>query len=213
MDMAIAFVRKAKIDAYVMTMYKKKKLRTKILVMEEGGAPIDWNQEFWIPAQIPIISGKMIVRLMDSDDITDETVGSLSFDVKDIIEGKGNGKFVWKNIYGSPMNLSNSAAKRAMNEDPQLASFWKGRILMQIVCEETEKPVAKVEKIADEIVMDAKAFMRDKEYDVIAEVGQGVALPKNKKYSVKIIIGGHVFHTKEAKVQKKNYNRFNERFE
>lgn len=43
MDMGIKFVRAAKIDAYVMTVYKKKKLKTKILVMEEGGAPIDWN--------------------------------------------------------------------------------------------------------------------------------------------------------------------------
>lgn len=50
MDMGIKFVRAAKIDAYVMTMYKKKKLKTKVLVMEEGGSPIDWNQEFWIPA-------------------------------------------------------------------------------------------------------------------------------------------------------------------
>ena len=38
--------------------------------------------------------------------------------------------------------------------------------------------------------MQAQAFMRDKEYDVIAEIGQAVALPKSKKYSVKIIIGG-----------------------
>ena len=181
--------------------------------MVEGGAPIDWKQEFWVPAQIPIISGNMVIKLMDSDDISDETVGSLSFDLKDILEGKLNGKFVWKNVYGSPMNLSNSAAKRAMNDNPELASFWKGRILMQIVCEDTEKPIAKVEKISDEVVMEAKAFMRDKEYDIIAEVGQAVALPKNRKYSVKIIVGGHVLQTKEAKVQKKNYNRFNERFE
>ena len=171
MDMGIKFVRAAKIDAYVMTTYKKKKLKTKTMVMEENGPPIDWNQEFWIPAQIPIISGKIVIKLMDSDDITDETCGSLQFDLKDIIEGKGNGKFVWKNVYGSPMNLSNSAAKRAMNDNPELASFWKGRILMQIVCEETDKPVAKVEKISDEVIMEAKAFMRDKEYEVIAEVG------------------------------------------
>jgi len=65
MDMGIKFVRAAKIDAYVMTTYKKKKLKTKMMVMEENGPPIDWNQEFWIPAQIPIISGKIVIKLMD----------------------------------------------------------------------------------------------------------------------------------------------------
>ena len=200
MDMGIAFVRKAKIDAYLSTNYKKKKLKSKVLVMEEGGEPINFNQEFWIPAQVPIISGRIVLKVMDSDDVFDETVGSLLFDLKDIIEGKHNGKFVWKNVYGSPLNMSNSQAKRDMNENPEMASNWKGRILMQIVCEETEKPIAKVEAIEDELIMEAKAFTRDKEFDVIAEVGQAVALPKNKKYSVKLIVGGKEFQTKEAKV-------------
>ena len=44
---------------------------------------------------------------------------------------------------------------------------------------------------------------------MIAEIGQAVALPANKKYSVKMIVGGHVMQTQPAKVQKKNYNRFN----
>ena len=38
-----------------------------------------------------------------------------------------------------------------MNEDPDLASNWKGRILMQIECYATEKPVSKVENIEDEV--------------------------------------------------------------
>jgi hypothetical protein len=100
-----------------------------------------------------------------------------------------------------------------MNEDPNTASNWKGRVLMQITCEPTEKPVAKVEAIPEDVLNQAKAFLRNKEYEVIAEIGQAVALPKHKKYSVKMVIGGHVFETKEARVQKKNYNRFNERFE
>lgn len=40
-----------------------------------------------------------------------------------------------------------------------------------------------------------------------------MALPYNKAFSVKIIVGGEVFETQKAKVQKKDYNRFNERFE
>jgi hypothetical protein len=50
MDMGLGMLRKAKIDAYFLSHYKKRRLKTKVLQMEEGGAPIDFNQEFWIPA-------------------------------------------------------------------------------------------------------------------------------------------------------------------
>ena len=48
---------------------------------------------------------------------------------------------------------------------------------------------------------------------MIAEVGQGVALPYTDKFSVKIMVGGEEFKTDKAKVGKKDYNRFNQRFE
>lgn len=100
-----------------------------------------------------------------------------------------------------------------MNENPELASNWKGRVLMQIDCEETEKPVAKVQQVEDELVMQAKQYTLDRKYQIIAEVGQAVALPYNDKFSVKILVGGEIFETQKAKVAKQDYNRFNERFE
>ena len=39
-----------------------------------------------------------------------------------------------------------------MNDNPEIASNWKGRVLIQITCEPTEKPIAKVEEIEEEIV-------------------------------------------------------------
>lgn len=104
MDVGLGYLRKAKTDAYVLAHYKKKKLKTKVRTMEENGPPIDWNQEFWIPAQIPIISKRLVLKLMDCDDVSDEVIGSLLFDMQDIVDGKFNGKFFWKNVYGSPLN-------------------------------------------------------------------------------------------------------------
>ena len=118
MDVGIKYVRKAKTDAYMLTHYKKRKLKTKIKVIEEGGRPVDWNQEFWLPAQIPVIQGRIVMKLMDRDDVFDETVGSLFFDLNEIIEEfKTQGDnykpvFQWKNIYGSPMNQSDTDAKK-----------------------------------------------------------------------------------------------------
>jgi len=93
---------------------------------------------------------------MDYDDIgSDETAGTLVFDTEKLIEGANNGKFLWKNIYGSPMNQSNSRFKRAMNDNPEVASQWKGRILVQCIAEPTEKPLHKAVDIAPDIIAEA----------------------------------------------------------
>lgn len=48
MDMAIKYLRKAKTDAFLMTTYKNRKLKSKVVVMEENKDKddpnaIDWN--------------------------------------------------------------------------------------------------------------------------------------------------------------------------
>ena len=115
------------------------------------------------------------------------------------------------------MNQSNSQAKKDMNENPELASTWKGRILMQVTCEkcgESDSPLAKVTKIDNQIVSEAKIYTKPKEYAFIAEIGQGVALPEKKKYTVQLTIGGETFETNDPKIHSKtNYCRWDERFD
>ena len=85
------YLQKAKIDAYMLSHYKNKPLKTRVEVMEDNEdknlkAHINWDQEFWIPAQIPIITGRLVVKLMDEDNVFDETVGALLFDVNSLIK-------------------------------------------------------------------------------------------------------------------------------
>jgi hypothetical protein len=84
------------------------------------------------------MASTVLLKLWDYDKLGDDVVGSFKFDIKNII-GRKNGKFFWKNIYGAPADYSNAAAD-LMNEKPDRASAWKGRILMQVVAEKTEKP-------------------------------------------------------------------------
>jgi hypothetical protein len=39
-----------------------------------------------------------------------------------------------------------------MNANPEVASFWKGRILMQCLAEETEKPLLLVQQLDDDTI-------------------------------------------------------------
>jgi hypothetical protein len=88
------------------------------------------------------MSGKLLMKLYDKDPISDELVGSMVFNLKEII-GDKNGTFFWKNMYGSPLDVSGENTT-VMNNNPEIASTWKGRILMQAVAEKTEKPEIKV---------------------------------------------------------------------
>ena len=46
-----------------------------------------------------------------------------------------------------------------MNENPEVASTWKGRVLVQCIAEKTDKPVAKVQPIPHDAVTEARKFM------------------------------------------------------
>jgi hypothetical protein len=39
-----------------------------------------------------------------------------------------------------------------MNSNPDIASTWKGRILMQVTAEKTESPLIKVEDLSDDVI-------------------------------------------------------------
>jgi hypothetical protein len=76
---------------------------------------------------------------MDDDDIgSDEMVGTMTFSTKELLKdaledtsGKTNAslnKYVWKNVYGSPLGKKGSTASQ-MNTHPEYASHWKGRVL------------------------------------------------------------------------------------
>ena len=96
------------------------------------------------------------MKLFDEDKIADEVVASMNFNLKDCISSL-NGKYFWKNLYGSPLGVQGDNTK-LMNENPEVASTWKGRILMQVTAEKTEKPTCLVRPLAPEEVEAARKF-------------------------------------------------------
>ena len=110
-----------------------KKYKTSTETQLKGGDPVFWNKEFWLPAQLPVAAPKIELKLMDYDLMGgDEMAGTLQLKTKELIGDPDgtNGKLIWKNIYGSPLGSGNSKARDLMNNDPEYASEWKGRVLM-----------------------------------------------------------------------------------
>jgi len=131
------------------------------------------------------------------------------------------GKLIWKNIYGSPLGIFQGPLKSAMNNNPDLASTWKGRILMNIeMIHPNEMKNMPIEKSINKIdasfrsVQAVKEAMEMKRFQIIAEVGQGIYLPeKSTKYTVRIQIGDFFIDTDKPKSHGNKYNRWHQRFE
>jgi hypothetical protein len=54
--------------------------------------------------------------------------------------------------------------------------------------------------------------MTDREYEIIAEVGLGISLPAEKKYTVKIKIADFELRTDKPANAEGTFNRWNKRF-
>lgn len=68
----------------------------------------------------------------------------MNFSLKKFVNDYGeSGILQWFNLYGSPLGCS-GANTNEMNDYPDLASTWKGRILMHISSFDTKNPEMKV---------------------------------------------------------------------
>ena len=106
-----------------------------------------------------------------------------------------NGRFFWKNIYGAPLDTSGKTAT-SMNENPEIGSLWKGRILMQVIAEKTDKPVRRIQDIPQEDVEMAKNFLVPRKYQFNMQIDQAIAIPEEgEKYEVVVRIAEHEFST------------------
>jgi len=104
------------------------------------------------------------MKLFDEDKIKDEIVGSIIFNLKECINSK-NGLFFWKNIYGAPIDRSGDNTDK-MNNNPDLGSTWKGRILMQVVAEKTDKPTIKCLDLDEKTREICNPFTQAHEYEI-----------------------------------------------
>ena len=202
------------IDAYIKGKFNGKRIRTKAVTARNDVCAME--QEFWLPIQWPLASDRFLLQLYDEDKVVDEIVGSMYFSLKKLIaEGSvPGGKFFWHNMYGAPTGYSGGNCD-LMNEQPELGSAWKGRILMQIESEDAKHPERKEQALEDNIKQQAiqLGFFEDHEYEVIGEVGMGISLPSNSnKYKIKVCIGDFELMTSDPKEHKAGYNRWSERF-
>lgn len=190
-----------------------------------------------LPVRMPIMSGKLLLSVMDRDTVTDETAGSLIFDFKELL-AMPQGHFFWSNIYGAPgqeevkVFESGNMEKlvEQMNTDPSKATAWKGRVLIGVEHMESESPKFGIEAMsvtppldpvselpiegAKSIVDVAKECMGMIKFKMMYEFNSVINTPeKEGKYSLMLKIGEHEYLSEggDSRAVGYNYNRWNQR--
>ena len=96
-----------------------------------------------------ILSAKQLIALGAPPQVEgDDEDSKSSKSEKSVKEGEekkwdGGGFFIWRNMNGAPQECDNEAAD-AMNNNPEIASDWKGKVLLHIQATENDKPQKQV---------------------------------------------------------------------
>ena len=165
-----------------------------------------------------MVADRLVIEAYDHNTVaSDSHIGSLILSTKKLIAAgsQEGGFYSWCSLYGSPAENTGSEAD-AMNENPEIASVWKGMVLMHFAAEETDKPKKGMVTMEPEIKRRAEelGFFETEAYELIFEVGQGITLPgKDTDYKVRITVQENSWSTELPKEKRGRYVRWNSRSE
>ena len=123
-------------DGFVTMFYMGKKISTSVIKMKDN--LIVWNEVLMIPFIYPTTSEKILFKLYDEDIGSNDLVGSFEVNVYDVI----NGLYIrprYINIYGGPQ-ITSGKFTDIMNENAEIGSSWKGRVLISLSSNYTNEP-------------------------------------------------------------------------
>jgi hypothetical protein len=108
-----------------------------------------------------------------------------------------------------------------MRQNPDLASTWRGRILMQVLAEKTDRPEITHRPLEEDFKTIHEPYMKEHEIEIIVEFGVGISLPDMrkmgmpftdiKKYNLKVAIADCELKTDKPQYAEGTYNRWNNR--
>lgn len=193
------------VDAFAKIKFGSVELKTKVVKQEDN--LVEWYQELWIPMTMPTVLKKIPIQLYDYDAAKNDSIIGTIFANFRKITGDLKGQKVWEDVYGAVVGKSGKHSRR-MNRDPAYASQWKGRVLVQYDSYMAEK-VSLQEKNMEK----KEPSYPKKTFTIKCEIDQGVALPSDTKYKIKVKIAELELETDRPRVHRGSFCKWNKRFE
>jgi Ca2+-dependent lipid-binding protein len=114
------------VNAYMRCEYGGKALFTSVVTMDAEKRICVFNQEFWLPVMMPVMSDRLVISIYEHEKILkDVLLGSMVFSVKKLLSqgSNSNGLFFWKSLFGAPLSVDDKDAAYEMNSNPEVASL------------------------------------------------------------------------------------------
>jgi len=179
---------KRKCNGFITLKYMGMEINTDVRDME--GDCIYWNQVLAIPVSVPLVSNKLVFTMWDKDYMTNEIVGTFEISLFDVLANNYN-KYRYIHLYGAPVGKTGTMTNK-MNENSEIGSLWKGRVLMKIDYEKTDNPKTKcmnIPKEKDYILKEVGKLTRPYQWIFNINLYDAFVLPKEQgSYSIKIAI-------------------------
>ena len=191
-------------DGYLEVKYLGVTKSTQIVSMKNE--IIIWNEIISLPVPEPIISQKVTFIVKDK---SKNIVGSFILTINDIMNKK-YAELTCINIYGTLKAADNTKAGKMMNENPEVGSRWKGRVYLKINYNDCEYPVAGVQKITDnELIQSVEKINRKFLWSLYVKLYSAYFLPTERgTYDIKLSIQekSESFMAKEASNRNIDWN-------
>lgn len=125
-----------KCDAFITVQYGGKSLASSVVKLKDN--IVVWNENIMLPFVFPTTSEKIIIKVLDEDIGSNDIIGTIEINIHDVM----NGIFAsphYFSIYGGPTTTSGKFTD-LMNENAEIGSIWKGRVMMSLTAIETALP-------------------------------------------------------------------------
>lgn len=124
-------------DAFISMLYLGKIISTSVVKMKDN--VVVWNESLSMPFIHPTTSEKIVFKVFDEDvGSSNDLIGCFEISIHDVM----NGEYItprYISVYGGPTQTSGKFTD-LMNDNSEIGSLWKGRILLSLKAEITDQP-------------------------------------------------------------------------
>ncbi|CAK4072437.1 unnamed protein product [Aphanomyces euteiches] len=182
------------IDAYVeCSLGGGKSIRTRVKTKNGERRQLSpaFNDELWMVLREPSMANKVSLVVKDWDRVGSDEVVAHSYQslrlIKKMCSASSTGIYgpLWLNLYGAPLNFTGSSiipgensAKNEMNTFPDLATFYRGRILVTFRINPNERHLDEINQRVKATPLPRQLYPEVSSYTVRAFLGTGSDIPQ-----------------------------------
>ncbi|OQS02130.1 hypothetical protein THRCLA_05475 [Thraustotheca clavata] len=176
------------LDAYVQcSLGSGKPTRTRVKTKSGERHTLNpaFNDELWLVMREPSMANQIVLCVKDWDKIGKDEVVAHSYQSLRLIKKLGGSMGpMWINLYGAPIShakgnvLSSDSVKEQMNTYPDMATFYRGRILVTFEIRDNDKNLDEVNQRVKATPLHKHLYPETAVYRIRAYVGLGSDIPQ-----------------------------------